>query len=105
MGQSVSLKTQKYYHSAYRQKMGNRPKKIISDAKILNATAWRIIFLSALKSLTTPLQKPTHECGVFAVYNHPDAAMLAYYGLLALAHQHDRKCPLQAAQGSDPLWV
>jgi len=30
---------------------------------------------------------PTHECGVFAVFGHPQAAMLSYYGLFALQHR------------------
>jgi len=31
--------------------------------------------------------KPSHECGVFAVYGHPNAALLTYYGLFALQHR------------------
>ena len=31
--------------------------------------------------------KPKHECGVFAVFGHPNAAMLTYYGLFALQHR------------------
>ena len=42
---------------------------------------------SSLKASTDPKHKPTHECGVFAVFNHPDAAMLTYYGLFALQHR------------------
>jgi amidophosphoribosyltransferase len=30
---------------------------------------------------------PRHECGVFAVYGHPKAATLTYYGLFALQHR------------------
>ncbi|MFI0347233.1 MAG: amidophosphoribosyltransferase [Chthoniobacterales bacterium] len=30
---------------------------------------------------------PSHECGVFAVYGHADAALLTYYGLFALQHR------------------
>lgn len=30
---------------------------------------------------------PTHECGVFAVFGHPNAAVLTYYGLFALQHR------------------
>lgn len=30
---------------------------------------------------------PQHECGVFAVFGHPDAALLSYYGLFALQHR------------------
>jgi amidophosphoribosyltransferase len=33
------------------------------------------------------LNKPSHECGVFAVYGHPNAAILTYYGLFALQHR------------------
>ena len=57
--------------------------------------------MSALKSLTTPLQKPTHECGVFAVYNHPDAAMLAYYGLFALQHRGQESAGIVTAEPED----
>ncbi len=31
--------------------------------------------------------RPTHECGVFAVFGHPNAAILTYYGLFALQHR------------------
>jgi len=31
--------------------------------------------------------KPKHECGVFAVFGHPNAAELTYYGLFALQHR------------------
>lgn len=34
-----------------------------------------------------PQYYPKHECGVFAVYGHPDAAVLTYYGLYALQHR------------------
>ncbi len=30
---------------------------------------------------------PQHECGIFAVYGHPNAAVLTYYGLFALQHR------------------
>ncbi len=30
---------------------------------------------------------PMHECGIFAVYGHPNAAVLTYYGLFALQHR------------------
>ncbi len=31
--------------------------------------------------------KPREYCGIFGVYNHPDAALLSYYGLHALQHR------------------
>lgn len=30
---------------------------------------------------------PSHECGVFGVYGHPQATLLTYYGLFALQHR------------------
>ena len=33
------------------------------------------------------LDKPRDECGIFGVFNHPDAARLTYYGLHALQHR------------------
>src|SRR5688572_32615266 len=30
---------------------------------------------------------PQHECGIFAIYGHPNAAVLTYYGLFALQHR------------------
>src|SRR5205085_10951384 len=30
---------------------------------------------------------PQHECGLFGVFGHPDAAVLTYYGLFALQHR------------------
>jgi len=31
--------------------------------------------------------KPREYCGIFGIYNHPDAALLTYYGLHALQHR------------------
>jgi amidophosphoribosyltransferase len=44
--------------------------------------------------------KPTHECGVFAVYGHPDAATLTYYGLFALQHRGQESAGIVSAGGS-----
>lgn len=33
------------------------------------------------------LDKPRDYCGIFGVYNHPEAALLTYYGLHALQHR------------------
>lgn len=45
--------------------------------------------------------KPTHECGVFAVFGHPDAAMIAYYGLFALQHRGQESAGIVSSKGSD----
>jgi len=46
------------------------------------------------------LNKPAHECGVFAVYGHPDAAILTYYGLFALQHRGQESAGIVTATGS-----
>ncbi len=56
----------------------------------------------AFPSAGNPLRhKPTHECGVFAVFGHPDAAMLTYYGLFALQHRGQESAGIVSAKGSD----
>jgi amidophosphoribosyltransferase len=44
-------------------------------------------------------EKPKHECGVFAVYGHPDAALLTYYGLFALQHRGQESAGIVASNG------
>lgn len=44
--------------------------------------------------------KPKHECGVFAVYGHPDAALLTYYGLFALQHRGQESAGIVTTEGS-----
>ena len=44
--------------------------------------------------------KPTHECGVFGVYGHPDAATLTYYGLFALQHRGQESAGIVTTVGS-----
>ena len=31
--------------------------------------------------------RPREECGVFAIYGHPEAAQITYFGLYALQHR------------------
>jgi amidophosphoribosyltransferase len=45
--------------------------------------------------------KPQHECGVFAVYGHTDAALLTYYGLFALQHRGQESAGIVTAAGSN----
>lgn len=46
---------------------------------------------------------PKHECGVFAVFNHPNAAEITYYGLYALQHRGQESAGIVTATepGSD----
>jgi amidophosphoribosyltransferase len=40
------------------------------------------------------------QCGVFGVYNHPDAARLTYFGLYALQHRGQESTGIVASDGS-----
>lgn len=42
---------------------------------------------------------PKHECGVFAVYGHPNAAELTYFGLYALQHRGQESAGIVTAEG------
>jgi len=47
--------------------------------------------------LKTPYH-PKHECGVFGVYGHPNAAELTYYGLYALQHRGQESAGIVTAR-------
>ena len=49
--------------------------------------------------------KPTHECGVFAVFGHPNAAVLTYYGLFALQHRGQESAGIVTASGPNTAFV
>ncbi len=42
---------------------------------------------------------PQHECGIFAVYGHPNAAVLTYYGLFALQHRGQESAGIVTSNG------
>src|SRR6476646_6081383 len=42
---------------------------------------------------------PQHECGIFAVFGHPNAAVLAYYGLFALQHRGQESAGIVTSNG------
>lgn len=48
---------------------------------------------------------PTHECGVFAVFGHPNAAVLTYYGLFALQHRGQESAGIVTATGPNTPFV
>lgn len=43
--------------------------------------------------------RPKHECGVFAVHGHKDAALLTYYGLFALQHRGQESAGIASSNG------
>ena len=47
----------------------------------------------------TPFDKLHEECGVMAVYNHPEAARLTYWGLYALQHRGQESGGIASADG------
>ena len=49
--------------------------------------------------------KPTHECGVFAVFGHPNAAVLTYYGLFALQHRGQESAGIVTAEGPNSPFI
>src|ERR1017187_2492896 len=49
----------------------------------------------------TPFDKLREECGVMAVYGHPEAARMTYWGLYALQHRGQESAGIAAADGSD----
>jgi amidophosphoribosyltransferase len=44
---------------------------------------------------------PQHECGLFGVFGHPNAAVLTYYGLFALQHRGQESAGIVTCSGPD----
>jgi len=44
--------------------------------------------------------KPKEACGVFGIYNHPEAAKITYLGLYALQHRGQESAGISSANGS-----
>src|SRR5205809_4583733 len=42
---------------------------------------------------------PQHECGLFGVFGHPNAAQLTYYGLYALQHRGQESAGIVTSDG------
>ena len=45
------------------------------------------------------LEYPKEKCGIFAVYNHPEAAKLTYFGLYALQHRGQESAGIVSSNG------
>src|SRR5947207_15542001 len=56
-------------------------------------------FESAVDSEDPALAFPQHECGLFAVFGHPNAAVLTYYGLFALQHRGQESAGIVTSSG------
>ena len=49
----------------------------------------------------TPFDKLREECGVMAVYNHPEAARMTYWGLYSLQHRGQESAGIATADGQN----
>lgn len=45
------------------------------------------------------IRRPEEECGIFGIYNHPEAANLTYLGLYALQHRGQEACGIVSSDG------
>ncbi len=64
----------------------------------------RALFFSYLVHVTHADQlegKPRCHCGVFGIYNHPEAALMTYYGLHALQHRGQEATGIVASEFSE----
>jgi amidophosphoribosyltransferase len=52
---------------------------------------------------STPFDKLREHCGVMAVYGHPDAARMTYWGLYALQHRGQESAGIASADGHDVI--
>ena len=48
---------------------------------------------------STPFDKLREECGIMAVYGHPDAARMTFWGLYALQHRGQESAGIASADG------
>lgn len=46
------------------------------------------------------IARPEEECGIFGVFNHPEAANLTYLGLYALQHRGQESCGIVSSDGT-----
>ncbi|KAF0221723.1 MAG: hypothetical protein FD174_54 [Geobacteraceae bacterium] len=45
--------------------------------------------------------RPEEECGIFGIFNHPEAANLTYLGLYALQHRGQEACGIVSSDGTN----
>lgn len=50
---------------------------------------------------STPFDKLREECGIMAIYNHPDAARMTYWGLYSLQHRGQESGGIASADGQN----
>jgi amidophosphoribosyltransferase len=55
-----------------------------------------------MKNVTLPHDKPRCACGVFGIFDHPQASLLTYYGLHALQHRGQEASGIVACEEDEP---
>src|SRR5438067_12693471 len=60
---------------------------------------------SAHEELSDRAALPQHECGIFGVFGHPNAAVLTYYGLFALQHRGQESAGIVTSNGPGRSFV
>src|SRR5256714_8091043 len=48
---------------------------------------------------------PQHECGLFGVFGHPNAAVVTYYGLFALQHRGQESAGIVTSNGAGQTFL
>src|ERR1700730_14790446 len=48
---------------------------------------------------------PQHECGLFGVFGHPNAAVLTYYGLFAFQHRGQESAGIVTSNGAGQTFL
>src|SRR5579871_6322152 len=77
---------------------GLRPRSV--DTTLANSTRTHVApVMKTLPVETVPLDKLHEECGVFAIYGHPEAANLTYLGLYALQHRGQESSGIATSDG------
>ena len=60
-----------------------------------------MMMLESEHDFETHFDKLREECGVMAIYNHPDAARLTYWGLYSLQHRGQESGGIATADGEE----
>ncbi|QNI36728.1 amidophosphoribosyltransferase [Edaphobacter sp. 4G125] len=59
------------------------------------------VMMDEMQDDETPFDKLREECGIMAVYNHPDAARMTYWGLYSLQHRGQESGGIASADGQN----
>lgn len=79
----------------------------MEDFKVLNSGLESVLAHDSALEMedelddNNPFDKLREECGVMAIYNHPDAARLTYWGLYSLQHRGQESAGIASADGTD----